>query len=33
MGVTRRPGETLSFGNVAEAVLAESDRSLLFVAS
>ena len=33
MGVTRRPGETLSFGNVAEAVLEDSDRSLLFVAS
>jgi nucleotide-binding universal stress UspA family protein len=32
MGVARRPGETLSFGNVAEAVLEQSDRSLLFVA-
>jgi nucleotide-binding universal stress UspA family protein len=33
MGVTRRPGETLSFGNVAEAMLETSERSLLFVAS
>jgi nucleotide-binding universal stress UspA family protein len=33
MGVSRRPGETLFFGNVAEAVLEGSDRTLLFVAS
>ena len=33
MGVSRRPGETLSFGNVAEAMLETSERSLLFVAS
>jgi nucleotide-binding universal stress UspA family protein len=33
MGVTRRPGEALSFGNVAEAVLEGSDRSVLFIAS
>jgi len=33
MGVARRPGETLSFGNVAEAMLEASDHSLLFVAS
>jgi nucleotide-binding universal stress UspA family protein len=31
MGVSRRPGETLSFGGVATAVLDASDRSLLFV--
>lgn len=33
MGVSRRPGQTLSFGEVAAAVLEESERSLLFVAS
>ena len=33
MGVARRPGETLFFGNVAESVLESSDRSVLFVAS
>jgi Kef-type K+ transport system membrane component KefB/nucleotide-binding universal stress UspA family protein len=33
MGVSRRPGETLSFGGVATAVLEASDRSLLFVSS
>ena len=32
-GRARRPGETLSFGNVAEAMLEASDHSLLFVAS
>jgi Kef-type K+ transport system membrane component KefB/nucleotide-binding universal stress UspA family protein len=33
LGVTRRPGETLSFGNIAAAVLERSDISILFVAS
>jgi Kef-type K+ transport system membrane component KefB/nucleotide-binding universal stress UspA family protein len=33
MGVSRRPGQTLSFGEVAAAVLEESERSVLFVAS
>jgi nucleotide-binding universal stress UspA family protein len=33
LGVTRRPGETLSFGNMAVAVLENSDMSILFVAS
>ena len=33
MGVTRRPGETLFFGNVATAILESSERSILFVAS
>jgi Kef-type K+ transport system membrane component KefB/nucleotide-binding universal stress UspA family protein len=33
LGVTRRPGETLSFGNTAAAVLENSDMSILFVAS
>jgi Kef-type K+ transport system membrane component KefB/nucleotide-binding universal stress UspA family protein len=33
MGVSRRPGQTLSFGEVAAAVLDESERSVLFVAS
>jgi Kef-type K+ transport system membrane component KefB/nucleotide-binding universal stress UspA family protein len=33
MGVTRRPGEGLSFGEVATAVLESSERSILFVAS
>jgi len=33
MGVSRRPGETLSFGEVAEGVLENSERSVLFVAS
>src|SRR3954453_857750 len=33
MGVTRRSGPALVFGNVAEAVLEKCDRSLLFVAS
>ena len=33
MGVNRRPGESLSFGPVADAVLAGAKRSILFVAS
>jgi K+:H+ antiporter len=33
LGVTRRPGETLFFGNTASAVLESSDLSILFVAS
>lgn len=33
MGVTRRPGETLSFGKVAGSVLDSAERSLVFVAS
>jgi len=33
LGVTRRPGETLSFGNMAAAVLESADMSILFVAS
>jgi nucleotide-binding universal stress UspA family protein len=33
MGVSPRPGEGLSFGNVAAAVLARSERSVLFVSS
>jgi Kef-type K+ transport system membrane component KefB/nucleotide-binding universal stress UspA family protein len=33
MGVTRRPGDTLFFGNVAAAVLERSDRSVLLVSS
>jgi nucleotide-binding universal stress UspA family protein len=33
LGVTRRPGETLYFGNTAAAVLESSDISILFVAS
>jgi Kef-type K+ transport system membrane component KefB/nucleotide-binding universal stress UspA family protein len=33
MGVSPRPGEGLSFGNVAGAVLERSERSLLFVSS
>jgi nucleotide-binding universal stress UspA family protein len=33
MGVTRRPGDTLFFGNVAAAVLERSDRSGLLVSS
>ena len=31
MGVSRRPGEALSFGDVAAAVLESADRSLVFV--
>ncbi len=33
MGVSRRPGDMLYFGNVAEAIIARSDKSILFVAS
>jgi nucleotide-binding universal stress UspA family protein len=33
LGVTRRPGDTLSFGNLATAVLESADMSILFVAS
>jgi nucleotide-binding universal stress UspA family protein len=33
LGVTRRPGETLSFGNTAAAAIESSDISILFVAS
>jgi nucleotide-binding universal stress UspA family protein len=33
MGVTRRPGEGLFFGNVAAAILESSERSIFFVAS
>jgi len=33
MGVSRRPGATLSFGEVAAAVLQNTERSVLFVAS
>ena len=32
-GVSRRPGETLFFGNVAAAVLERCDTAILFVAS
>jgi nucleotide-binding universal stress UspA family protein len=33
LGVTRRPGETLFFGNTAAAVLDRCDTAILFVAS
>src|SRR5262249_1302818 len=33
VGVSRGPGETLFFGNLAEAMLEQSDRSVLFVSS
>jgi nucleotide-binding universal stress UspA family protein len=33
LGMTRRPGETLFFGNMASAVLESTDLSILFVAS
>jgi Kef-type K+ transport system membrane component KefB/nucleotide-binding universal stress UspA family protein len=33
MGVSRRPGSTLSFGEVAAGVLEKTERSVLFVAS
>jgi Kef-type K+ transport system membrane component KefB/nucleotide-binding universal stress UspA family protein len=33
MGVSRRPGATLSFGEVAATVLEDTERSVLFVAS
>jgi len=32
LGVSRRPGKTLSFGELATALLESSDRSLMFVA-
>ena len=33
MGVNRRPGDTLFFGNVTAAILEKSRRSILFVSS
>ena len=33
MGVNRRPGETLFFGNVAAAILAQSKVSILFISN
>ena len=33
LGVSRRPGETLSFGPIAAALLESSERSILFVSS
>ena len=33
LGVSRRPGDTLFFGNTAAAVLDRSDTSKIFVAS
>jgi nucleotide-binding universal stress UspA family protein len=33
LGVTRRPGETLFFGNTAAAVLDRCETAILFVAS
>jgi nucleotide-binding universal stress UspA family protein len=33
LGVTRRAGETLFFGNTAAAVLERCDTAILFVAS
>jgi nucleotide-binding universal stress UspA family protein len=32
LGVSRRPGKALSFGELATALLESSDRSLMFVA-
>jgi nucleotide-binding universal stress UspA family protein len=32
LGVTRRPGETLTFGGMADTLLANSKLSILFVA-
>ena len=32
LGVSRRPGETLSFGSLATALLETSEKSLMFVA-
>jgi K+:H+ antiporter len=32
LGVSRRPGDTLSFGELATALLESSDRSLMFIA-
>ena len=33
MGVARRPGESLRFGNVATAIMESAERSILFVAT
>ena len=33
MGVARRPGDSLAFGNIADAVLEASDRSVVLVAT
>jgi hypothetical protein len=33
LGVSRRPGETLSFGRLAAGLLEQSDHSLLLVSS
>jgi nucleotide-binding universal stress UspA family protein len=33
MGVERRPGEKLYFGDTATAILEKSDRSIVFVVS
>ena len=33
MGVERRPGEKLFFGETATAILEKSDRSIVFVVS
>jgi nucleotide-binding universal stress UspA family protein len=33
MGVARRPGDTLAFGNIADAVLEASDRSVVLLAT
>jgi nucleotide-binding universal stress UspA family protein len=33
LGVTRRPGDTLFFGNMAAALLERCDTAILFVAS
>ena len=33
MGVTRRPGDTLVFGHVAEAILANPDQPVIFLVS
>ncbi len=33
MGVARRPGETLAVGDVADALLEASERTLMFLAS
>jgi nucleotide-binding universal stress UspA family protein len=33
MGVERRPGEKLFFGDTATAILEKSDRSIVFVVS
>jgi len=33
LGVSRRPGETLFFGNIAAVLLERCDTAILFVAS